>query len=417
MYERAPVTDPQAMEMIQWLIFQSWEQKPNEELIAATAERLVAAGVPLDRCRVAMYTLHPEIGSLLFDWDRATNRPVAGQRQEIAYSIDESEEWKASPLRHMMATGTLRMRRRLTGPEAELDFPTFVEFRDEGFTDYYACMFGGTEALRLIKAGERSCGAILRWSTRHPDGFSDADIAFIDAIVPALTSAIQAHADQEIAQNLLDTYVGPLVGARILKGEIRRGMAESLNAALMIADLSDFTSVSDIVSKEEMVAALNRYFDVMLEPVHAAGGQVLKFLGDGFLAIFPLEAGAEAEIARRALEAARAALEAVDALAETEADLERPAMGLNIALHLGEVMFGNVGSRNRLDFTVIGPAVNEASRMESLCRSLGTDLILSETIASLLPDETRLLTRTELRGVKGERALYGPAEQARQAIS
>ncbi|UUX51341.1 adenylate/guanylate cyclase domain-containing protein [Nisaea acidiphila] len=415
MHENKPVTDPKAVEIIQWLVYQSWEKVPNEQLIAATAERLVEAGIPLDRCRVAMYTLHPEVGSLLFDWDRAGNLPETGRREEIAYTRDESEEWKASPLRHMMATGTLQMRRRLTGPGAQLDFQALVDFRDEGFTDYYACMFGGTEALRLIKEGERSCGAILRWSSRHPDGFSDRDIAFIDAIVPALTSAIQAHLDQEIAANLLSAYVGPLVGARILKGEIRRGMAESLNAVLMIADLSDFTSVSDIVSKEEMVSALNRYFDAMLEPVHAAGGQVLKFLGDGFLAIFPLSPGLEAETASHALEAAKAALAAVDELAETEADLERPAMGLNVALHLGEVMFGNVGSRNRLDFTVIGPAVNEASRMESLCRSLGTDIILSETIASLLPEETRLLTRMELRGVKGERALYAPAEPLQAA--
>jgi adenylate cyclase len=410
MYENRPVTDPKAMELIQWLVHQSWEKVPNEQLVAATRRSAVAAGLPLDRCRVAMYTLHPETGSLMFDWDRADNRPDTGLRHEIAYSKDESEEWKASPLRHMMATGTMKLRRRLTGPEAELDFPALAEFRDEGFTDYYACMFGGRDTLRLIREGERSCGAILRWSSRHPDGFSDRDIALIDAIVPALTSAIQAHVDQEIARNLLDTYVGPLVGGRILKGEIRRGMAESINAALMIADLTDFTSVSDIVSKEAMVSALNRYFDVMLEPVHAAGGQVLKFLGDGFLAIFPLEAGREAETAGKALEAAKAALAAVDELAETEADLERPAMGLNVALHLGEVMFGNVGSRNRLDFTVIGPAVNEASRMESLCRSLGTDIILSETIASLLPGKTRLLTRTELRGVKGERALYAPAD-------
>lgn len=410
MYMNRPVTDPKAVELIQWLIYQSWEKAPNERLVAAAAERLVEAGIPIDRCRVAMYTLHPEIGSLMFDWDRATNEASAGERNEIAYTSSESEEWKASPLRHMMATGAMQFRRHLTGPQAVLDFPVLEDMRDEGFTDYYACMFGGPEALRLIKDGERSCGAILRWATREPDGFSDAHIAFIDSITPALTSAIQAHLDQEIAANLLEAYVGPLVGERILKGEIRRGMAESLNAVLMIADLSDFTSVSDIVSKEEMVSALNRYFDAMLAPVHAAGGQVLKFLGDGFLAIFPCEPGMERKTAGKALEAAKSALDAVGELAEIEADLERPAMGLNIALHLGEVMFGNVGSRHRLDFTVIGPTVNEASRMESLCRSLGTDLIMSESVAQLLPEDVRLLTRTELRGVKGERALYAPAE-------
>ena len=412
MFASPAIPDEKATALIQWLIYQAWEKAPNEALLAATAERIVAAGLPLDRCRVAMYTLHPETGSLMFDWDRAENAPQSGHRHEIAYSDGNSDEWKASPLHHMMATGTMRFRRRLAGPDAELDFPALTDFHAEGFTDYYACMFGGKEALRLIRDGERSCGAMLRWLTRHPDGFSDYDIAFIDSIVPALTSAIQAHLDQEIAANLLDAYVGPLVGERILKGEIRRGMAASLNAVLMIADLSDFTSVSDIVSKEEMVSALNRYFDAMLAPVHAAGGQVLKFLGDGFLAIFPFEPGMQREVARKALEAATEALTAVDALAETEADLERPAMGLNVALHLGEVMFGNVGSRDRLDFTVIGPAVNEASRMESLCRSLGTDIILSETIAELLPEQTQLLTRMELRGVKGERALYAPLAAA-----
>ena len=416
MFASPAIPDEKATALIQWLIYQAWEKAPNEALVAATAERIVAAGLPLDRCRVAMYTLHPETGSLMFDWDRAENAPQSGHRHEIAYSDGNSEEWKASPLHHMMATGTMRFRRRLAGPGAELDFPALTDFHAEGFTDYYACMFGGKEALRLIREGERSCGAMLRWLTRHPDGFSDHDIAFIDSIVPALTSAIQAHLDQEIAANLLDAYVGPLVGERILKGEIRRGMAESLNAVLMIADLSDFTSVSDIVSKEEMVSALNRYFDAMHAPVHAAGGQVLKFLGDGFLAIFPFEPGMQREVAQKALEAATEALAAVDALAETEADLERPAMGLNVALHLGEVMFGNVGSRDRLDFTVIGPAVNEASRMESLCRSLGTDIILSETIAELLPEQTRLLTRMELRGVKGERALYAPLPTATGAV-
>ncbi|MEO9904501.1 adenylate/guanylate cyclase domain-containing protein [Nisaea sp.] len=408
MFASPTIPNEKAMQLIQWLIYQAWEKAPNEALVAATAERIVEAGVPVDRCRVAMYTLHPETGSLLFDWDRAENAPQSGHRHEIAYSDGDSEEWRASPLHHMMATGTMQFRRRLTGPDAKVDFPVLAEYHDEGFTDYYACMFGGKEALKLIRDGERSCGALLRWLTRHPDGFSDHDIAFIDSIVPALTSAIQAHLDQEIAANLLDAYVGPLVGERILKGEIRRGMAESLNAVLMIADLSDFTSVSDIVSKEEMVSALNRHFDAMLAPVEAAGGQVLKFLGDGFLAIFPFDPGMQRETARKALQASTEALTAVDALAETEADLARPAMGLNVALHLGEVMFGNVGSRDRLDFTVIGPAVNEASRMESLCRSLGTDIILSETIAELLPEQTRLLTRTELRGVKGERALYAP---------
>ena len=247
---------------------------------------------------------------------------------------------------------------------------------------------------------------VTSWTSDLPGGFDDADIALIDGLLATLALAVYRIALLQVAVDLLDAYVGAEPGRRILGGQIRQGTAQQLSAAIVIADLRGFTAVADRTPAERLVAGLNEHLGAVVEAVEQHGGQVLKFLGDGLMAVFSLEMRPAEAACADALAAAEAALAANAAINGRREAAGEPLLALDIALHLGAVMYGNVGSARRLDFTVIGPAVNEASRIEALCEPLGCHVLTSAAFAEACPRPLRSLGHHTLRGVASPQELF-----------
>ncbi|MDH3664035.1 MAG: adenylate/guanylate cyclase domain-containing protein, partial [Alphaproteobacteria bacterium] len=254
-----------------------------------------------------------------------------------------------------MFEGADRVRQRLDLPDTELEPPLFHELKAEGLTEYVA--------LPMAFSDGKIHGTT--WATDRPGGFDDAHLAEIEDLLPIFSLLLEILLNRHVTVGLLNTYVGQHAGERILKGQITRGSSETVHAAIWLCDLRGFTAMSERQSRDQLVTSLNQYFDHMAPAVERHGGEILKFIGDAMLALFPLDTDHACERARRA------AIEARDAMRECNAERQEGGEGgleLGIALHAGDIMYGNIGAANRLDFTIIGPAVNLTSCMEGLCR-------------------------------------------------
>ncbi len=305
----------------------------------------------------------------------------------------------------MLVSGTRTLRHRLDGEPTTLPFPILDEFRGGGATDYYARFIG---FVFEAQKGARS-GVMSSWTTDQAGGFSEQDISTLDRLLPRLALSLKSALTYQFSINLLDTYVGPDAGRRILDGEIRRGAPEVIRAVLWLADLRGFTAFSDTTPKEEVFSTLNEYFDCMVRPLVGHGGQVLKFLGDGLLGTFDLQHMEKDAVCRESLDSAVEALKLVHELNAERRAAGKPVLELDLALHLGDVLYGNVGALDRQDFTLIGAAVNEASRIETLCAPLDRNLLISETFATAALQCTgRLVSlgRHPLRGVREAQELF-----------
>jgi adenylate cyclase len=248
-------------------------------------------------------------------------------------------------------------------------------FQDEGSTDYaaFAVRYGGGSHFGEVR------GVLCSFQTDRPGGFEETEVALLRRLAPALGLAFKSITAVETASTLVATYLGADAGRRVLDGAIARGVTESVRAVLWYSDLEGFTRIADTAPAAELIALLNDYAETVVGSVHAHGGQVLKFVGDGVLAMFPL--AEDRAPCARALDAAAFTLEAVDELGRRRAAAGKLATGIHVALHVGDVLYGNIGSRDRLDFTVVGPAVNEVARIEALCRSLEQQVIISSAFA------------------------------------
>ena len=270
--------------------------------------------------------------------------------------MEKTPAFTQSPLTEVTLTGRA-IRRRLDDAGADLGYAILDTFRLEGGTDYVAMPM-------VFSSGEINC---ISWLTDRPGGFTEAEIAGLTDIAEMLTVIVETQTHRRIVRALLDTYVGHRTGQRVLSGAIKRGDGETIRAVIWYCDLRGFTSLSDALPRDALLDLLNEYFEIMVNAVSAEGGEVLKFIGDGMLAIFELRDGDNVALrCAAALSAARAARAAVAAR-----NPDRIAAGLaeiryGLALHLGEVTYGNIGAPNRLDFTVIGPAVNHATRIEKV---------------------------------------------------
>jgi adenylate cyclase len=300
------------------------------------------------------------------------------------------------------------LRQRLNGNEPP-EFPVFAEFREQGMTDWLGMVFGF--GFTLNGTWSMPVGMISSWAIDRPGGLTDAELDSLKPLVSTLALAVKGSSTLDIAQNVLRTYIGGDAAQHVLSGEIRRGSIVDLHAVLFYADLSGFTPLADATDSTTLVAWLDDYLDCMGGPVEAQGGQVLKFMGDGLLAIFPLDGAADvAATCRKALEAAAESMGRVVALNRARAAADQPTLGLDIALHVGHVAYGNVGTAERLDFTVIGPAVNEVARIENLCSSLQRPLLLSADFAqAAAASDDRLVSlgRHTLRGVREPKEIFG----------
>jgi adenylate cyclase len=355
---RSPILD--------WLVGEARLLPNGRSLLLALCERLVTAGLPLARASFHVRVLHPQLIGIGYYWQRGSDE-IRVFRAE--HGIQETSVYQQSPMR-ILFEGAGAVRQRLDLPDVAFRFPLFYELRDQGLTDYVA--------LPVTFSDGKVHGTT--WSSDRPGGFTTGDLAQIYDLLPALSLLLEIYLNRRIAITLLDTYVGRAAGERILRGQITRGSGETVRAAIWFCDLRGFTELSERTDRDALLACLNQYFDSMAGPVEQHGGEILKFIGDAMLAVFPLDTN---DACRRALQAALDARAAMAQLNRQRLAQGEDALGFGIALHTGDVMYGNIGTADRLDFTVIGPAVNLTSRLEGLCRALGLDLLVSDTFAGM----------------------------------
>jgi adenylate cyclase len=296
---------------------------------------------------------------------------------------------------HVANTGEA-LRRRLADPDCEMDYPVLHDLRFEGVTDYFV-------APLHFSNGDVHFSS---WATRQPGGFTDAEIEAIERVIPPLARIGEIRAWYRVASNLLTTYIGKNAGERVLAGHIRRGDTETIHAAIWLSDMRGFTMLADTLPPQQLVDLLNRYFDCQVPAIHEHGGEVLKYMGDGLLAIFPI--GAEGDFSAICAAALAAGKTARGNIAALHAADDGSALRFGLALHVGDVLFGNIGSGNRLDFTCIGPAVNLAARLEKLAGRLGRTILASEDFVDHSGDESlQPIGRFAVAGFAAEQVVYG----------
>jgi adenylate cyclase len=400
------IHDALEREITAWLIGRGLAAEDEALVLDGLCARLLAAGVPLWRVASGSEVLHPILDARGCRWRRGRK----AVREDYARGDPDDEAWLRSPFRHLVEVlRAPEFRCRLDRTHVRGRFPLLDQWQDEGSTDYVAVVanYHGKTGAGLPP------GMVCSFQTDRPGGFRDDELDLLRRIVPALALACKAIGAVETAQTLVATYLGQDAGRRVLEGAIARGVAETVRAVLWYSDLEGSTRVADTVPGEALIAFLNAYAEIVVERVHAEGGQVLKFMGDGILAMFPLRD--DASPCARALDAAEATLACVEHLGRERAAAGLPTAGIHIALHVGEVLYGNIGSRDRLDFTVVGPAVNEVARIEALCRSLDQRVIVSSAFAAEAEAaRARLVSlgRYALKGVRRPEELFTPDPQA-----
>jgi adenylate cyclase len=385
--------------IVDWLVDGARSAPRPDMVLEQLCAKLIAAGLPISRAGVFVSTLHPNIVARRFLWKADAGAVEIG---EASFKTAESDAYRDSPIAYVYAHG-VPIRRRLADPDCPLDFTVLADLRQEGVTDY------------LIQPLIFTWGAVhaASWATRRPGGFTEAQIAALGRIEAPLTRVAEIRAREREAVNLLNAYVGGGAGERILAGRIRRGDVETIRAAIWLSDMRGFTALADRLPPPELIALLNRYFDCQVPAIHRQGGEVLKFMGDGLLAIFPLPGGDRDTGAAcgRALVAAREARDAVAMLRRDDtAGDERVRCG--IALHVGDVLYGNIGGENRLDFTCIGPGVNLAARLEKLTARLQRTILASAAFAPHCTGDFVPLGEFAIAGFAAPQIAYGLAEEA-----
>ena len=397
-----------------WLAEAGLRNLPLEELVDGFVRRLNEAGVPAVRIFVGMNTLHPQVLVHSLIWDRATG-PI--QRFSFRHAEIGKPIIQESPFVAMLRAGAHEQRLDLRLPPRPGEEPVFAELRGLGMTDWLANVFPfgeltpGTVGPRPLE-GVGQLWLASSIATDRADGFSDGHLTVLREVLPVFALAVKAITLRTIFQGLLESYLGTDPAARVLAGTVQRGAVQGVEAVLLYADLRDFTRLADSLPGDQLIALLDGCFDCMVRPVNRHGGEVLKFMGDGLLAIFRLKERRQAEICASALAAASEALDLMDLYAAERLKDSKPTPGLDIALHVGTVQYGNVGTDTRLDFTVIGPAVNEAARIEALCKELDQPLLISEAFAEAATASRAHLVplgRHRLRGVRDETELFGLA--------
>jgi adenylate cyclase len=393
-----------------WAVHEGLRGATAYELFDGFCQRLVAAGVPLWRGFAGTQTLHPQWSGYGYLWRRDLN---AIQPEPFARRIQAGPDWLDSPFRHLVDRASAgdrnpAMRRRLAAGAAEQDFPLLRDLAAAGATDYLGKVYS------FGAPGDRSHGTGIAYSfaTDRAGGFGEDDVALLDAVLPALSLAMKAHAGHLIAASLLQAYLGEDAGRRVHAGAVERGSVEQMRAVLWYADIRGFTATADAVPGPAVIELLDDIFETLTATLRPRGGQVLKFLGDGMLAAFAFDESDRVATCRRALDAAAEAMQALDALAATRAAAGLPVAAVDLALHLGEVLYGNVGAADRIDFTIIGPAVNEVARIEALCDRLDRKVLVSAALAAASEGcSARLepLGSHTLRGVREPREIFALA--------
>lgn len=389
----------QTTEITRWILAEGTTSQDPKTFVAELGA-LMAAIMPLRTLEISFPSLHPLHQVVTTTWRAGDGVHV----QTTGHGDAEDFELKQSAIQQLLEEGKAGGRWDLRDGET-IAFPHLVSLARQGHTDY---------VLRIVQFSEATVisGTAISIATMHPEGFSADNIASFDAILPALGLAIHRMVVSRMVSDVLRFYVGPRTANRVLAGEIERGKGQAIYAAILLADLKNFTQLSEKYAPGEIVHWLNEHFEAIGSAVEAEGGEILKLIGDSLLAIFPVVSAQDSAIAacRAALAAAQHAAAATDTLNLSRPPDEAPRIDVDLVLHLGEVYYGNIGAAQRLDFTVIGRVVNEAARLEALCDQLGRQLLLSESFARQCEVPTERLGTFSLKGVSQPQAVYGIVE-------
>jgi adenylate cyclase len=403
------MNDTQFAELAAWIAEAGLAGQSENATLDGFCERALELGVPLARANVVIDTLHPVYEGRAFVWKRATRNTSLTEFGRGSVNI---QRWENSPYFYLEQVGDSMLRRRLT-QETQKEFPIFSELRAEGMTEYVA-IINRFAAEGIV--GDMDC-VYSSWATDAAAGFRDADVVDLLRLVPLLSLTLKAASLSRIATTLVETYLGRDPGRRVLEGRIARGVAEQIDAAIWFSDLRGYTRIADTAKPAEIIPLLNEYADAIISAIHDYGGDVLKLMGDGVLAIFT--ATERTQACESALTAAEDAPRRIAEVNRRRSASRLPTTELYLGLHVGEVFYGNIGSDERLDFTIVGPAVNEVSRIASMCRSVDQPLLVSSAFAAALgASRNRLVSvgRYALRGVGRPQELFtldlGEAEAA-----
>lgn len=379
--------------LVDWLLTEGWDIGDPKELIRRLGLRMVAIGIPLYRLRVTIRTLHPQFLGTAYTWVRGQDDV---EEFRPPYEILTQDIYLNSPLAAIFE-GAGGIRRRLDISEVPLDYPILVDLRAEGATDYVA--------MPLVFSDGRVNAVTL--ATDRPGGFSSAELAMINGMLPVLSRLLEVHALRRTTLTILETYLGRHAGSRVLQGSIKLGDGEVIHAVIWFSDMRGSTSLADRLPREEFLGLLNDYFEGMAGAVLEHEGEVLRFIGDAALAIFPIGTVTDRpercphhiRACKQAIAAARAAAERIATANHHREGAGSPLIRFGIGLHLGDVLYGNIGTPQRLEFSVIGAAANEAARIEALCKMLHKQVLISETVARVVPDGLTSCGVHALRGV------------------
>ena len=402
------------LSLTDWLANAGLRNMPLEEIVDGLGRRLNDAGLPVERMFVGMNTLHPMVRARSLIWDRAASEITHFEFSHAGIDVPIIRE---SPFAPMLRDGVDEQRRDLTDPATIRGVPVFEELHAAGMTEWLGRIFPMGELVPQVgwtveaEHAER-LALVCSLTTSQPGGYREADIALLKRVLPVFAIAVKAVTMRALGHGLLAAYLGDDPASRVFAGTVQRGEVQSVEAVLFYTDLRGFTAIADTTPGRELIALLDECFECMAAPVTRHGGEVLKFMGDGLLAAFAVRPAGRAEVCAAALDAATEALALIEALNGRRRAAGQQTAGLDLSLHIGAVQYGNVGTAARLDFTVIGPAVNEASRIERLCEPLGQNLLVSQAFAEAATQSRERLVslgRHKLRGVREETELFGLA--------
>jgi adenylate cyclase len=384
MSETDPAPEPafwQSGPIIEWLLAEGRLLPNVDDTVSQLGQKLLASGAPVWRLRLSMRTLHPLIAAFSSVWERDAGRT---ERIETPHGLEGRSGYLGSPLEIINRTGTA-FRKRLDGDLEPSDHEVLHDLKARGATDYFGLP---------IRYSSGTTANIV-FTTDIAYGFTDADIEKFAEITAVLAPVAEVFSTKRIALAVAEAYLGSRTGRRVLDGQITRGHIDSIDAAIMVSDIRDWTGLSSRMAAEDALTLANEYFETIGQAVEANGGEILKLIGDGVLAIFPLDElhKSSRDACKNALSAARQALQS----SHRSADLR-----FGIGLHFGEVLYGNIGSSTRIDFTVLGQAVNIAARIEGCCGRFEQPLLFSREFAEHTGEAATVVANETLKGYTGQ---------------
>lgn len=412
----APSSDiAQAIQDISdWLINETLLDTTPDKLIKGVCEQLNDAGIAIRRGHIACGYLHPLFRSFGVTWTRDGGL----FRDRFAHEAVGNSQWNRSPLKYVLDHRLREMRKRLHAGEGIDRFDVLKDFAEAGDTDYVLFMssFSGQDDESI----EAMDGCQASFCTDSPAGFSDAELEALRRLFPRLAVGLKTVVREQTTQNIVSAYLGTHAGDRVLHGQIKLGDGDVIPAVIWFSDMRGSTALADRMAPDEFLKRLNRYFACTAGAVLDHGGEVLRFIGDAVLAIFPISGPGGAERAgRMAVSAAREAIQRCErengAIAEAEGPLiDQEPIQFGLGLHVGELLYGNIGVPERVEFSVIGAAANESARLEGLTKTLERRVIASDAFVSLVNDEWEPLGSHRLRGVAEPQPVYALVENARR---